>query len=107
MPPRRRTGVLDHVVASFAGLKDPRIDRRKRHSLVNVLVMTLSATIANAEGWDDIADFCESRRKWFESFLDLPNGTPSADRSAASSSGWIRRHSSGASQRSLPRSPEP
>jgi predicted transposase YbfD/YdcC len=71
--------MLDHVVASFAELKDPRIDRRKRHSLVNVLVMALSATIANAEGWDDIVDFCESRRKWFESFLDLQNGIPSAD----------------------------
>ncbi len=79
MTPRRRTRVLDHVVASFADLKDPRINRTKRHSLVNVLVMALSAIIANAEGWDDIADFCESRLKWFESFLDLPNGIPSAD----------------------------
>lgn len=77
--PRKGTRVLDHVVASFSGLKDPRIDRRKRHSLVNVLVMALSATIGNAEGWDDIADFCESRREWFQSFLDLPNGIPSAD----------------------------
>ena len=75
----RRPRVLDHVVASFADLKDPRIDRRKRHSLVNVLVMALSATIANAEGWDDIVDFCESQQKWFEGFLDLPNGIPSAD----------------------------
>lgn len=79
MSPRRPPRVLDHVVASFASLKDPRIDRTKRHSLVNVLVMALSATIANAEGWDDIVDFCESRQKWFESFLDLPNGIPSAD----------------------------
>jgi len=79
MAPRKGTRVLDHVVASFSDLKDPRIDRRKRHSLVNVLVMALSATIANAEGWDDIVDFCESRRKWLEGFLDLPNGVPSAD----------------------------
>jgi predicted transposase YbfD/YdcC len=67
------------VIASFAELRDPRIERTKRHSLVNVLVMALSATIAGAEGWDDLVDFCEARRKWLESFLDMPNGIPSAD----------------------------
>jgi len=75
----RRPRVLDHVVASFAELRDPRIDRSKRHTLVNVLVMALSATIAGAEGWDDLVDFCEARRKWLEGFLDLPHGIPSAD----------------------------
>ena len=75
----RRPRVLDHVVASFAELRDPRIDRTKRHSLVNVLVMALSATIAGAEGWDDLVDFCEARRKWLDGFLDLPHGIPSAD----------------------------
>lgn len=75
----RRPRVLDHVVASFAELRDSRIDRTKRHSLVNVLVMALSATIAGAEGWDDLVDFCEARRKWLDGFLDLPHGIPSAD----------------------------
>lgn len=75
----RRPRILDHVVASFSELKDPRINRTKRHSLVNVLVMALSATIAGAEGWDDLVDFCEARRKWLGSFLDLPHGIPSAD----------------------------
>lgn len=75
----RRSRVLDHVIASFAELEDPRIERTKRHTLVNVLVMALSASIAGAEGWDDLVDFCEARRKWLDSFLDLPNGIPSAD----------------------------
>ena len=75
----KRPRLIDHVVNSFGELKDPRHDRTKRHSLVNVLVMSLCAVIANAEGWDDIADFAEDRRKWFEEFLDLPHGTPSAD----------------------------
>lgn len=74
-PPR----ILGLVVGSFRELKDPRIDRRKRHSLVNILVMSLCATICGAEGWDEFVDFCEGRRKWFDSFLDIPNGIPSAD----------------------------
>src|SRR5512138_2898852 len=79
MPTPRRPRAIDHIVETFSGLEDPRIDRTKRHSLVNVLVMALSATIANAEGWDDIVDFCDARRKWFETFLEMPRGIPSAD----------------------------
>jgi predicted transposase YbfD/YdcC len=49
------------VVQHFENLEDPRIDRTKRHSLVNVLVMALSGVICGAEGWDEIKEFCESR----------------------------------------------
>jgi predicted transposase YbfD/YdcC len=76
---KRPSRILDKVKEAFGTLTDPRIDRTKHHSLVNILVMSLCAVIANAEGWDDIADFAEDRRKWFEEFLDLPHGTPSAD----------------------------
>ena len=79
MPSRRPPRVLDHIVETFGELEDPRIDRTKRHSLVNVLVMALCGTLCGAEGWDELVDFCEARRKWFESFLDMPNGIPSAD----------------------------
>lgn len=74
-PPR----VFDHIVETFSGLEDPRIDRTKRHSLVNVLVMALCGSICGAEGWDELVDFCEARRKWFETFLEMPGGIPSAD----------------------------
>jgi predicted transposase YbfD/YdcC len=76
---KRPSRILDKVKEAFGTLGDPRIDRTKHHSLVNILVMSLCAVIANAEGWDDIADFAEDRRTWFEEFLDLPHGTPSAD----------------------------
>ena len=79
MPTPRRPRVLDHIVETFSGLEDPRIDRTKRHSLMNVLVMALCGTICGAEGWDELVDFCDSRRRWFETFLDMPNGVPSAD----------------------------
>jgi predicted transposase YbfD/YdcC len=74
-PPR----VFDHIVETFSGLEDPRIERTKRHSLINVLVMALCGTICGAEGWDELVDFCEARRKWFETFLEMPSGIPSAD----------------------------
>src|SRR5574337_2186786 len=79
MPSRRPPRVFDHIVETFSGLEDPRIDRTKRHSLVNILVMALCGTICGAEGWDELVDFCEARQRWFETFLDMPHGVPSAD----------------------------
>jgi predicted transposase YbfD/YdcC len=74
-PPRS----LELVVEHFRPLKDPRIDRTKLHPLENILVMTLSASICGAEGWDEIARFTEAREEWYATFLDMPGGTPSAD----------------------------
>jgi predicted transposase YbfD/YdcC len=79
MAQRGRPRVFDHIVETFSGLADPRIERTKRHSLVNVLVMALCGSICGAEGWDELVDFCEARRKWFETFLEMPGGIPSAD----------------------------
>jgi len=79
MPPRGPFRVIDHILETFSRLEDPRIDRTKRHTLVNVLVMALCGSICGAEGWDELADFCEARQRWFETFLDMPNGVPSAD----------------------------
>ncbi len=74
-PPESLGLVLEH----FKTLKDPRIDRTKRHPLENILMMALCASICGAEGWDDIALFSQARAKWFATFLDLPSGVPSAD----------------------------
>jgi predicted transposase YbfD/YdcC len=64
---------------SLGEVEDPRIDRCKLHPLINVLVMALCGSLVGADGWDDLADFADINAKWFETFLDLPHGTPSAD----------------------------
>jgi len=79
MAQRRLPRSLDLVIGAFKTLKDPRIDRTKRHPLVNVLVMALCGSICGAEGWDEIVLFCKARKEWFASFLDLTGGIPSAD----------------------------
>jgi predicted transposase YbfD/YdcC len=64
---------------AFAELEDPRINRTKLHPLPNVLVMTLCGAICGANGWDELAMFARSRKKWFATFLEMPHGVPSAD----------------------------
>ncbi len=67
------------MVECFSDIKDPRIDRTKRHRLVDILSLAVLAVIAGAEGWEDIADFGEDKKQWLKKFLRLPNGIPSHD----------------------------
>ena len=60
-------------------IKDPRRERTKLHSLKDILVMAVCATICGADNWEDIAEFSESKREWLATFLELANGIPSHD----------------------------
>jgi predicted transposase YbfD/YdcC len=58
-------------------LKDPRINRCKRHLLIDIITIAVCAVIANANTWKEIAIFGRRRKEWFQGFLELPNGIPS------------------------------
>jgi hypothetical protein len=63
----------------FRKLKDPRIDRRKLHALVDVIVIALCAVLCGAEDWQQIETFGKLRRDWLRRFLKLAHGIPSHD----------------------------
>ena len=63
----------------FADLPDPRIDRTKRHRLLDILAITVCATIAGADTWEEVERFGKAKRDWLGRFLELPNGIPSHD----------------------------
>ncbi|MCP5020031.1 MAG: ISAs1 family transposase [Ketobacter sp.] len=63
----------------FGSIPDPRIDRQKRHNLVDIFTITLCAAICGAEAWTHIEEFGKAKQDWFRSFLELPNGIPSHD----------------------------
>jgi predicted transposase YbfD/YdcC len=63
----------------FSVIADPRLDRKKLHKLIDILVITLCAVICGAETWEDIERFGEAKYEWFKTFLELPNGVPSHD----------------------------
>jgi predicted transposase YbfD/YdcC len=67
--------LLEH----FSSVDDPRIDRTKRHKLIDILVIAICATICGAETWEDFELFGYAKRDWFKSFLELPGGIPSHD----------------------------
>lgn len=63
----------------FGSLPDPRLERRKRHLLLDILAIAVCAVIAGADGWTDIEQFGRAKEQWFRTFLALPNGIPSHD----------------------------
>ncbi len=67
------------IIGWFATLKDPRIDRAKRHKLLDIIAVAIFATICGADSWVHIEMFGRSKEEWFKSFLELPNGIPSHD----------------------------
>jgi predicted transposase YbfD/YdcC len=63
----------------FVNLTDPRIQRSQRHSLLDILILAVCATVGGANGWADIERFGKAKLDFFRSFLELPNGIPSHD----------------------------
>lgn len=67
------------IFTHFQHVTDPRIDRKKLHSLYEMIVVALCGTICGAQGWADIERFGNSRIDWFRKLLTLENGIASHD----------------------------
>ena len=67
------------IVHHFKDLKDPRIERAKKHRLIDILVIALGSIMVGGDGFQDMELFGQSKRAWLEGFLDLSNGIPSHD----------------------------
>lgn len=65
----------------FEDLEDPRLNNHPnlRHNLVDILVITILATICGADTWIEINEFGIAKYEWLKTFLELPNGIPSHD----------------------------
>jgi hypothetical protein len=69
------TSLPDH----FARVTDPRVERTKRHLLIDILVIAICAVICGADDWVAVAAFGRAKQGWFKAFLRLSNGIPSHD----------------------------
>lgn len=71
--------IQQSLVEHFGEIKDPRVERTKKHQLQEILVIAILAIIAGAQGWEDIENYGISKQTWLQEFLALPNGIPSDD----------------------------
>jgi len=63
----------------FAALPDPRIERTKRHQLLDIVTIAICAVLGGADSWVDVELFGQAKVAWLRTFLALPNGIPSHD----------------------------
>ena len=67
------------LIEHFSVLEDIRDARKRRHLLIDLLIIAITAVICGADGWTQIEEFGKSNEAWFRKFLKLPNGIPAHD----------------------------
>jgi len=67
------------LIVHFSKLEDPRVDRNKKHELIDVIVLCVCAVVSGAEGWSDIEEFGRAKLQWLRRYVPLANGIPVDD----------------------------
>lgn len=65
------------VADNFSSIVDPRIERTKRHKLLDIIFIAIAAGVCGADNWKAVEVFAQSKKTWLKSVLELPNGIPS------------------------------
>jgi len=55
------------------------VERNKRHALPDILLLTISAVLGGAEGWEAIEQFGNEKLPWLRKFAPFEHGVPSHD----------------------------
>ncbi len=63
----------------FNELEDPRSHINRSHDLLDVLFLTIAATLSGAEGWQDIKDFGDNKLDWLRQYREFKEGIPVDD----------------------------
>jgi predicted transposase YbfD/YdcC len=72
-------GASRGVLRMLEQVEDPRVNRTKRHSLVDMLFVTICAVLSGADGWTEVELFGKTKLEWLRRFVPLVNGIPSHD----------------------------
>ena len=67
------------IETHFGTLKDPRASHSIEHKLIDIVIITICATICGADNWEAIAEYGRTKADWLKTYLELPNGIPTAD----------------------------
>ena len=70
---------LRSLVTHFALLEDPRLQRTRKHELLDIIAITICAVICGADSWVAVEHYGVAKKDWLTRFLKLPNGIPSHD----------------------------
>jgi len=63
----------------FADLQEPRMDRTRRHKLMDVVFIAVCAVLSGANDFVGMERFGKAKKEWLKKYLELPNGIPAHD----------------------------
>jgi len=63
----------------FQTLDDPRSHINRKHDLLDILFLTISAILSGSEGWEGIEAFGHIKLDWLKKYRDFENGIPRHD----------------------------
>ena len=64
------------LLTHLATIEDPRRDINKKHELLHILFLTVSAVLSGAEGWADIKEFGDEKLAWLRRCRPAPVNLP-------------------------------
>jgi predicted transposase YbfD/YdcC len=76
---REKEELTASILFYFTSVTEPRVERTRRHSLVDILVLSLCAVVCGADSFCAIETFACAREEWLRTFLDLRHGIPTHD----------------------------
>jgi len=63
----------------FQELDDPRSHINRKHDLLDILFLTMSAILSGSEGWEGIEEFGQIKLSWLRKYRRFENGIPRHD----------------------------
>ena len=63
----------------FDSISYPRIERCKKHNLLDILLLAISAVMSGSEGWEDIENFGHIKLDWLRQYRPFEAGIPRHD----------------------------
>jgi predicted transposase YbfD/YdcC len=66
-------------LSHFDSITDPRIERCKKHNLLDILLLSICAVMSGSEGWEDIENFGHIKLDWLRQYRSFDAGIPRHD----------------------------
>lgn len=70
---------MRQAILIFGQLVDVRQEKKIRHSLLDIVIITIVAVMCGCTDWEEVAEFGRARLDVLKNYLKLPNGIPSHD----------------------------
>jgi len=71
--------MMNDFMSHFSQIPEPRIERCRRHELMDILFLSICAVLCGAEGWEEIEDFGRARLDWLRKYFHFEHGIPKHD----------------------------